>query len=174
MNELLVYSETGQFPEYKDQLDRGADIRATKIELQWVGTEPVLVYSTGIHIYSPYMENLELRPRSSIGTNVNLYLTNGIGTIDNGYTGELKFVFALRGYRLGLTKPKVSLYNEFLEVIHEDGFEQMFTVYQVGDRIGQLVVGDMHQTKIVKVNRKEFELINTTRSNKGFGSTGQK
>lgn len=167
--ELIV---TGGLPEYKNPGDRGADIKAISREIKWVGTEPVLLYKTGIRIYSPTGENLELRARSSIGTKTNLQLANGIGTIDNGYLGELMFVFTLRGLTVQITKPKTSFYNKLFIVEQEDK-EQFFTVYEVGDNIGQLIVGNKGQATFKQVNEEEFNNLKTERGQGGFGSTGK-
>lgn len=174
MKEVYIYTES-TLPVYKNQLDRGADVKATSKKIKFVGGEPIIVYGTGVYVYSPDQLNIELRARSSVSTDTNLYLANGVGTIDGGYLGELKFAFALRGFVNQTLIPEIVHFEkDILTVIHQDGLEQTFMIYELEDRIGQLVIGEKGQVKFIEVTKEEFDSITTTRSQSGFGSTGKK
>jgi dUTP pyrophosphatase len=83
-------------------------------------------------------------PRSSV-SKTGLHLCNGVGCVDSGYIGPLKARFyknTLPGLR---SKP-----------------------YEVGERIGQLVIVPCFIGEIMEVN----ELSETSRGQGGFGSSG--
>lgn len=184
---ILYYSETDNELEYQNPRDRGADIKATKVDIIWVGNEPVLMYDTGIRVYSEEQIDIQLRSRSSIGTKTNLFLTNGIGTIDGGYVGKLKFCFSLRGFQMPFDTMIISCLldeeNGTIQVMYSypaDGTEEhdysaYFQIYKIGDRIGQVVFGHQGQTQIQKITKEEFDLLTqeVSRSEGGFGSTGK-
>ena len=81
-----------------------------------------------------------LFPRSSI-YKTGMSLTNAVGVIDSGYRGEIMMKFEMTDSR---------------------------TMYEVGDRVGQLI--------IVPYPRIDFELVDeltsTDRGSGGYGSTG--
>lgn len=85
----------------------------------------------------------DVRPRSSIWK-TGMVLSNGVGTIDEGYAGEICAVF----YHVMPTMPK----------------------YEVGDRICQLCAAQTaSEIKFVEVE----ELGETERGTGGYGSTGK-
>ncbi len=85
---------------------------------------------------------IDARPRSSVWK-TGMVLSNCIGTIDAGYTGEISAIF----YHVLPDMPK----------------------YEVGDRIFQLCIG--HTYEIDFEEAEEFEA--TERANKGYGSSGK-
>ncbi len=85
---------------------------------------------------------ITLRSRSSIWK-TGMILSNGSGTIDEGYTGEIFAVF----YHLLPNLPK----------------------YEVGDRIGQIHVQLAPRMDFEEVD----DLADTERGDGGYGSTGQ-
>jgi dUTP pyrophosphatase len=101
----------------------------------------------------PVMENtimeLQIRSRSGLALKHGICVLNGIGTIDNDYTGELGVI----------------LYNA--------GHEP-FTI-NIGDRIAQGVFNPLKQCIWQEVSEKDFEanFCNTKRGSGGFGSTGK-
>lgn len=105
----------------------------------------VITYNTGICFEIPRGYFMDVRARSSV-KNTGMWLSNGVGTIDASYRGQISMVF----YKVG---------NE------PDGTE-----YQIGDRIGQIV---FPQIKIDDINLiKVDSLSSTERGTQGYGSTG--
>lgn len=90
----------------------------------------------------PLKFSIDLRPRSSVWR-TGMMLSNGVGTIDEGYTGEIKAVF----YHINTDFPR----------------------YKVGDRIGQIKIGFTLPIEFEFAN----ELNETSRNDKGYGSTGR-
>ena len=127
-------------PVRKHTYDAGLDLKAAKTVL----LEPGETYNMGLGVGVAVPENqvAYVIPRSSIGTATPLRMSNSIGVIDSGYTGEIHACYTNMG--------------NHSYVIHE------------GDRIAQLVVHDIHLPELELVD--EFE--ETERSANGFGSTG--
>ena len=125
-------------PKKAHPTDAGFDIIATSRIYQG----ECYVYSTGIAIQLPKDHVALIFPRSSI-SKTGLILSNSVGVIDAGYTGEIMFKFRP-------TNSHPILYN-------------------VGDRIGQMVILPLPQVKFKEVK----ELFKTDRGNGGFGSTGK-
>lgn len=97
-------------------------------------------YGTGLAFELPEDHMMLVFPRSSL-SNKDLILTNHVGILDSGYRGELK----LRYRKIG-----------------DD-------VYEVGDKIGQIVVVPFPRVEFEEVK----ELSDTLRGDGGFGSTGK-
>lgn len=90
----------------------------------------------------PLKFDIDIRPRSSVWK-TGLVMSNSVGTIDEGYTGEISAVF----YHVVPTLP----------------------IYKVGDRVAQMKIGF---TLPVDFDIVE-ELNDTERKAGGYGSTGQ-
>lgn len=103
----------------------------------------VIEYKLGVslQVAPPHKLGFELRSRSSIHK-TGLILSNGVGTIDAGYTGELSVVFY---HVIPTLEP-----------------------YKVGDRVCQLKLDPNFEIDFE--HRKE--LVETTRGDSGYGSTG--
>lgn len=86
---------------------------------------------------------IDLRPRSSVWK-TGMVLSNCIGTIDEGYTGEISAVF----YHVMPNMPR----------------------YKVGERIGQIYLNWAHEIMFIEVE----ELDKTERGGNGYGSTGKR
>ena len=112
----------------------------TAIEKEMDNYSGQIIYRTGIAVEIPEGHVGLIFPRSSI-YKTSLSLTNSVGVIDSGYRGELTFRF--RGY-----------YQ---------------VAYNVGDRIGQLVILPLPLVEYEEVE----ELSTTERGEDGFGSTGK-
>jgi dUTP pyrophosphatase len=171
----IKLSDEAKMPFYANNGDVGADLTATSVEIIMVNKEPVLMYGTGICIEPPEGYCFDLRPRSSIGTKTNLFLTNSIGTVDEGYRGELKFCFGLRGFIMpNVNEPIHAQINREDELAIFYGYDpestKEFKIYKIGDRIGQI---------LLKKNEHidEFEQVNffseTERGEAGYGSSGK-
>jgi len=127
-----------QMPKFGKPGDAGADLVATSIE--WRG-DLQIVYGIGIAVEIPEGMVGLVFPRSSI-RDKDLVLSNGVGVIDSGYRGEILATFNLK--------------NPWSEI------------YNVGDRIAQLVIIPVPLAQYVQVD----ELSETQRGTAGHGSTG--
>lgn len=118
--------------------------------------------------YIEYDTNLVIEPevgfhtlalsRSSISSK-NLILCNSVGLIDNGYRGTVKFRFKY------VPQPSDYYFNNYGIAGIEVDFNK---IYQVGDKIGQLVFTPTTIADIVISD----DFSQTSRSAGGFGSTG--
>jgi dUTP pyrophosphatase len=126
-------------PQYAKAGDAGLDLVA--ISEEWNKDNSMVTYGTGLAIEIPEGHVGLLFPRSSV-SKTTLNLTNSVGVIDSGYRGEIMFKF------------------RYLE-------EGM--VYEVGDRVGQLVIMEIPTVNIVEAE----ELSSSERGEGGFGSTGK-
>lgn len=104
-------------------------------------TDQFVRYYTGVAVQIPAGYFGMLVPRSSV-VNMGLLMGNSVGIIDSDYVGELSAVFYLRSD---------------------------CKIYNVGDRIGQLVIIPIPAVKFVEVD----ELSETERGAGGYGSTGR-
>lgn len=91
---------------------------------------------------APMQIDVEFRPRSSV-YKTGMMLSNSVGTIDEGYRGEISAVF----YHVMSGMPR----------------------YKVGDRIGQILLGCALPMEFELTT----ELSDTVRGAGGFGSTGE-
>lgn len=118
----------------------GLDITAIYV----IQTPEYIEYKTGLAFEIPEGHVGLIFPRSSISKK-SLSLANAVGVIDSDYRGEISF-------RFKVTSANATDAN----------------LYQIGDRIGQLVI-----MPYPKVELQEVQKLNTTeRGSGGFGSTG--
>jgi dUTP pyrophosphatase len=128
-------------PVYGKPGDAGLDLTAVSIAKDSYGN---VVYGTGLAIEIPDGYVGLIFPRSS-NSKTDLYLTNHVGVVDSGYRGEIMFKF----------RPVNGLLNA--------------KVFQVGERVGQLLIIPYPQIELVE----SAELSDSERGNDGFGSTGK-
>ena len=133
-------NESAVIPTYAKQGDAGLDLTAVSMDVIDNKGSGYIEYGTGLAIEIPEGYVGLIYPRSSI-SKTGLILSNSVGVIDSGYRGEIKF--------------------RFKWVKDTDR-------YNIGDRIGQLVVMPYPQVTLIE---KE-ELVETDRGDGGFGSTG--
>lgn len=126
-------------PKYAKPGDAGLDL--TAISEDWDGKHSILTYGTGLSIEIPEGHVGLLFPRSSV-YKTNLSLANSVGVIDSGYRGEIMFKF--RYFEKGM-------------------------VYEVGDRIGQIIILPIPYIELEETN----ELSDSNRGSGGFGSSGK-
>jgi len=125
--------------------DAGLDLFATSVRMeQHEGT--YIEYGTGIAIDIPSGHAGFLFPRSSI-SKVQLSLCNSVGCVDAGFLGEIKLRF---------------------QAVNGNGLRQSKLAYEVGDRIGQLIILPLPEVTLVEVD----ELGDSERGDGGFGSSG--
>lgn len=119
----------------------GWDLTAISFESGDFGQ--MVTYDTGLSIEIPRGYMGLIVPRSSIYKTSQM-LTNSVGVIDSDYRGSIKFKFRC------------------MEV-------QMSGLYQIGDRIGQLIIMPFPE---VCFTESDY-LSETDRNDGGFGSTGK-
>ena len=98
---------------------------------------------TGLFMEIPEGCEAQVRARSGLAVKYGIGLTNGIGTIDSDYRGEIKIPLINWG-------------------------DEPFTVNN-GDRIAQLVISRFERAELVDAD----ELSDTVRGEGGFGHTGR-
>jgi dUTP pyrophosphatase len=103
-------------------------------------------YGVGVSVEIPDGHVGMLFPRSSI-SKYDLVLCNSVGIIDSGYRGEIKVRF---------------------KIINKDPNKKEYKVYNVGDRIAQLIILPYPVVNLIESDR----LSETARASGGFGSTG--
>lgn len=132
-------------PTYAKHGDAGMDLTATSKSYDEHGN---VCYGTSLAFEIPHGYVGLLFPRSS-NTKKDLVLGNSVGVIDSGYRGEVVFKF----------KSQLSLTEFRKKSYHDD--------YEIGDRIGQIVIMPVPQIEFNVVD----ELSTTDRGVGGFGST---
>ena len=133
-----------EIPQYANFGDAGLDLTATNMALDDLN----IIYGTGLAVEIPVGYVGLIFPRSSISKRV-LFQRNAVGVIDSGYRGEILVKF---GY---YKKDHKAIFNAN-------------KVYDIGDRIGQLIIVPYPQIEFEEVT----ELSETDRGTGGFGSTG--
>ena len=119
--------------------DAGFDLTCTRFE---VTNGELFTYHTDIAVEIPDGHVGLLFPRSSIYKQ-DLLLTNSVGVVDSGYRGEVMFKFKPIAY-------------------------EVKQHYQVGDRIGQLIIIPYPYIEFVEAE----ELSDSERGEGGYGSSG--
>lgn len=150
-------SENAVVPKYAHDTDAGLDLVATSKKVE----DGCIVYGTGLAFEIPEGFVGLIFPRSSLAKK-HLTLTNSVGVIDSGYRGEVTFKFRpsmdIRDY----DGEKVT-WNTSMGVINT------FTDYNVGDRIGQLIILPYPKIEFEEAD----ELSKSERGEGGYGSTGK-
>lgn len=129
-------------PSYAKEGDGAIDL--TSIGFEYDNVTNSHIHRTGIALEIPYGFVGLIFPRGSIANKTQI-LSNGVGVIDSGYRGEIKFVFK----------------NVEDEKCHFH--------YKKGERIGQLIIIPHPQIELEEVK----ELSTTERGSGGFGSSGK-
>lgn len=134
-------------PKYAKPGDAGLDLTATTQDYE--PETGCLVYGTGLSFEIPQGYVGLLFPRSSL-SKYDLLLSNHVGVIDSSFRGEICFKFKnLGGF------------------IDQEGYYEN-KEYNVGDRIGQLLIIPYPQIELVEVDN----LSETERGTGGYGSSG--
>lgn len=136
-------TETAILPKYAKAGDAGMDIFSDE-EAVLFPTESKTITS-GVRIKIPENTVGFVTPRSGLASKFAVTVCNSPGTIDSGYTGELKVIIVNHG-------------NACFQV-------------KKGDRIAQLVVVPFISCETVL--EKDFDRFNTDRGTDGFGSSGR-
>ena len=162
-------------PSYATSGDAGMDLTAVTAQIDKSGL--FIEYGTGIAVEIPHGYVGLLFPRSSL-SKTSLVLANHVGVVDSGYRGEIKFRFKELNMSLKQIEP------EILKTLQDDRERKGLPLltgptessiwyasessYEVGERIGQLVIIPYPQIEFEEVE----ELSSTERGAGGYGSTG--
>ena len=125
-------------PKYAKRGDAGMDLYAASFSIDQSNN---YVFGTGLAMEIPEGHVGLIFPRSSISKTAHS-LRNAVGVIDSGYRGEIMLKF------------DINTHNS--------------PVYEIGDRIGQIVIMPYPQIEF----EEAFELSKTARGKGGYGSTG--
>lgn len=132
-------------PFYAKPGDAGMDITCTSFEYD--KEHDCYMYHSGLAFELPKGYVMLIFPRSS-NRKTDYYLCNHVGVLDAGYRGELMFAYKNRtDDRLNYQKPP----------------------YQVGDRIGQIIILPYPIVQMIESDSLE----ESERGTGGFGSTGK-
>lgn len=132
-------------PKYNFSKDSGFDLHAT--ENVNIGPFGRALVPTGLRVKVPENCELQIRPKSGLAINKGLTVLNTPGTVDNGYTGEIKVI-----------------------VFNTNNFE---VTIEEGSKVAQGIICPVFYGEYVKVNEVE-DIEKTDRGENGFGSTGLK
>jgi dUTP pyrophosphatase len=164
---MTILNENASLPTKAHATDSGFDLYAAEDVIIEPGD--TVVVPTGIAIQLPEGCEAQVRPRSGVTAKTKLRVQ--LGTIDNGYNGDIGVIVDsiddakidgiipehLVGIDGKLTEEKAKRFGSYL--------------IRKGDRIAQLVVQYLPQVEAVEVDELGDE---TDRGGNGFGSTGTK
>ena len=140
---IKVKSISGIMPSYETKGSSGMDLRAYTDDPVKIMPGKRALIPTGLFMEIPEGCEAQVRARSGLAVKYGIGLTNGIGTIDSDYRGEIKIPLINWG-------------------------DEPFTVNN-GDRIAQLVISRFERAELVDAD----ELSDTVRGEGGFGHTGR-
>jgi dUTP pyrophosphatase len=143
-------------PSYAKYGDAGLDLTAVSKSYDEYGNT---VFGTGLAFEIPEGYVGLLFPRSS-NAKTDLRLTNSVGVLDSSYRGEVMFKYRNDNYAT-IKKEK--------EFLFEIGVVRFANEYEIGDRIGQLIIIPYPQVKLIEAE----ELSTTERGEGSYGSTGK-
>lgn len=130
-----------ELPSYATPQASGMDIRSAESFKLYHGQTKIFTTGIAAEVLPGY--EVQIRSRSGLAAKHGIFVTNGIGTIDADYRGELMVILSHLG---------------------RNAYE-----IQRGERIAQLVVMPVRQVFIEEVT----ELSVTDRGVNGLGSTGR-
>ena len=136
-----------QDPEYVYEGDSGFDLRANLESPVTLKPLERHLVPTGLYFQIPEGYEIQVRPRSGLASKQGISVLNTPGTVDQGYTGEVKVIL-------------VNLSNDKVTIEH-------------GERVAQAVLCPVltkRNTTLTKLNN----ITSTDRGEGGFGSTGKK
>jgi dUTP pyrophosphatase len=135
--------EDAKDPKYAYKSDSGFDLYSIE-EVNFKPFERKLI-PTGLFFDIPEGYEIQVRTKSGLALNQGLMVLNSPGTVDQGYTGEIKVIL-------------MNMNNEVITV-------------NKGQKIAQAVLCPVVSGKWVKLIEVK-KLENKERSDNGFGSTG--
>jgi dUTP pyrophosphatase len=147
-------------PEYANLFDSGMDVRAAQDMV--IYPQQTIVIPTGLKLAIPEGFEIQVRARSGLSLNTPLRVSNGIGTIDSSYRGEL-------GVIMTNTSERSDECNHY-SISSKGNLDGIYNI-QKGDRIAQIVLQRVPRIEWVEV--ESVKEIGSDR-NGGFGSSGVK
>lgn len=148
--------ENAVIPSYAKNGDAGMDLTAIS---KWYDDNGNTCYGTGLAFEIPEGYFGLLVPRSS-NAKTDLRLTNSAGILDSGYRGEVMFKYRNDNF----SKIDGGLQNHL--VMGDIVFNNE---YEIGDRIGQILILPYPKIEFVEVE----DLSETERGKGGYGSSGK-
>ena len=148
--------ENAVIPSYAKDGDAGMDLTATS---KWYDDNGNTCYGTGLAFEIPEGYFGLLVPRSS-NAKTDLRLTNSSGILDSCYRGEVMFKYRNDNY----SKLDGGLQSHLMM-----GDINFVNEYEVGDRIGQILILPYPEINFLEVD----ELSETERGEGGYGSSGK-
>lgn len=130
-------------PKYVYPTDSGFDLHST--EDTYIEPFSRILVPTGLHFNIPDGYEIQIRSKSGLALKQGLIVLNSPGTVDQGYTGEIKVV----------------LFNTTQDLID----------IKKGQKIAQAVLSPVVCGKWIKLTKVD-NIGDKDRSDNGFGSTG--
>ena len=127
-------------PKYQTKGAAGFDLCSAENIILLPGQ--VIAVGIGLGFDIPEGYEIQVRSRSGLALKNNIFILNGIGTIDDDYKGEVKAILC-------------------------NASNKNFSI-SIGDRIAQGVLKKYEKAEFVEVE----ELLKTDRGDGGFGSSG--
>jgi len=141
----VIVGENGKMPIKNHSTDSGYDLSSSEDCVVKAGKFKLI--GSDVSVVLPVGFEIQVRSRSGLAAKKGVFVLNSPGTVDNGYTGEIKVVLANFG-------------------------DEDFIVNK-GDRIAQLVIAPVYNIpfKSLNGNTEEEFLTDNHRGEKGFGSS---
>ena len=148
MIDVKVYNCSGNaLPKYETIGSAGMDVRAMCSEPIVITPGKSAIIPTGLHVEIPVGYEIQVRSRSGLAAKKQVFVLNGIGTIDSDYRNGIGVILMNLG---------------------DSDF-----IVESGERIAQLVLNEVPQINWIPVNTLD-DLSSTDRGMGGFGSTNTK
>ena len=141
--EKVSQSENFHLPKYHSDNSSGIDVTADIKDSVNIKQNEIFLAPTGIKLKIPKGYEGQIRPRSGLAAKNGITVLNSPGTIDSDYRGEIKIILINLGIKEFLILP--------------------------GMRVAQMVISPTTQAELNVFTEIKSD---TTRGNKGFGSTG--
>lgn len=139
---VTINGTTTVLPSYEVEGSSGMDVRACIDQDIVLNRFDRVCIPTGLRMSVPLGYEIQVRPRSGLAAKYGVTVLNTPGTVDHGYTGEIKVILINFGV---------------------DPF-----MVRNGERIAQLVLCKVSKAFLVVTDK----LQKTIRGEGGFGSTG--
>ena len=141
---VKMLSEDAKMPEYKTPGSAGFDIYTVGGDVEIPPNTFGVMIPTGLAFEIPEGYEIQIRARSGIALKTTLRLSNGIGTIDADYKGEVKILI--------------------------DNIGDTPHTIEHGTRLAQGVISELVPNRMTVID----ELTDSERGEGGFNSTGLK
>ena len=140
---IQVLNKSVKIPEYQSRDASGFDLTAYVKDNFIIKPKEYQIIPTGLIMEIPKGYEGQIRPRSGLSAKNGITVLNSPGTIDSDYRGEIKIILINLGIKEFLILP--------------------------GMRVAQMVISPTTQAELNVFTDIKSD---TTRGNKGFGSTG--